>query len=229
MANRRNNNRAISPDFDDDRGSSYSDALRHWTKLTPVKGLVGIFELPKSQYYGTSFEEKLTLVGHPEFEFLRYDGGGIETDTEREASSDGGGTGTTSLIRDQYKKIRPIIFVRSDVTIPNAATLSEKDRTEREYITRLMVMLHELGHADDASKSVNYDHKSGRVNVVSAEVYAHRYVCRAARSHNYKWLLRTYLDNLKMMTKSEFPYVSEAAEKACVEVDWPSLWKWTES
>jgi hypothetical protein len=68
---------------------------------------------------------------------------------------------------------------------------------------RLMVLLHELGHADDISKGINYDHDHLQVDLAAAEAYAHSFVCSQAQRNGYPLLVRMCLDNVERMVTSQ--------------------------
>jgi hypothetical protein len=54
---------------------------------------------------------------------------------------------------------------------------------------RLAVLMHEMGHADDIARGINYDHQALSLDLVGAEVYAHQFVCTHAGRNTYRLLL----------------------------------------
>jgi hypothetical protein len=76
-----------------------------------------------------------------------------------------------------------------------------------------MILLHELGHADDISKGINYDHQTLSVDLPAAEAYAHAFLCKQAQRHNYPALLGVYLENLERMAGSDVDAQRAGAER----------------
>lgn len=79
--------------------------------------------------------------------------------------------------------------------------------------------MHELGHAEDLSQQINFDNVARTMNVLSAEVYAHKFVCRYAKRFGYRLALEYYLDNFEASLKSEDDVTRWAAERTLNELD----------
>lgn len=133
------------------------------------------------------------------------------------------GAGYTVAVRDQYGKPRPIIFLRQDVNASPANVEEEQNHPDFEAVVKLLVLMHELGHADDIAKSVNYNHENKSLDLVSAEAYAHAFVCRHARRIGYRLALGTYLDNIEQGLAADDPSVKLPAQRAVETLDLPSL------
>lgn len=214
--------RGVHPD-----GAPYAPVVESIKRTPGIKGLIGIFELTEAEYYDTTFAQKMAVIGHPDYEVLFYESGDVETDSERAASVDASGTGMTSVVRDHYRRLKSAIFTRTGVsqTSPSSGVSQE----DHQSLITLQVIIHEMGHADDIAKGVNYNHESQSVDAVAAEVYAHKFACKYMRDHGYKWLLQSYAKLIKESSESPFEHVALAGKTALNEIKIGDLLKWTYS
>ncbi|MDB5336777.1 MAG: hypothetical protein JWN70_2396 [Planctomycetaceae bacterium] len=68
----------------------------------------------------------------------------------------GNPTGFCCAIRDNDNRIKPVVFVRQNIVLATDGDNAE----EVKAALRLLVLLHELGHAEDIVKGVNFNHTS---------------------------------------------------------------------
>ena len=175
------------------------DEYKYWKKTNIIKRLVGIFEVTDEQLR-LNLDELLLAVGLDGYSVVRY-----KSDHDNTVGGDKpfSGTGCAVAVRNVYGKVVPVVFVGSDVqSVSNSGEISEEKNPEFEAAIQLLVLLHELGHADDISKSINYDHNALKVDLAGAEAYAHEFVCKQAQKNNYSVLLELYLQNVDRMAKS---------------------------
>ena len=85
--------------------------------------------------------------------------------------------------------------------------------------TKLLVLMHELGHAEDISRGVNYNHDDLTVDMVATEVYAHTFVLRYARRLDYRLALRDYIGNIEDQLISNNDAARLSAERVLNEVN----------
>lgn len=134
---------------------SYGNEYRFWIKFSPVKSLLGIFELEDCDYFNSSTQDLMPRFGFGACEQLFY-----KVDTNNESTSvdedkDIFG-GWASAVKDVHGKVRSIIFIRAGLP---AFECREEPTPEAAAAVKLMVLLHELGHADDIHKCINYNHE----------------------------------------------------------------------
>lgn len=177
---------------------SYAEEFRKWKLAIAVRGLVGIYEFNEARYYSTSLEEKLALTSHPECEVLYYDVAVSNEESGKDQSR--GGTGFAVAVRDQYGRVRPMIFLREEIRREDGTI---EDDAEVIGVYKLFVLLHEFGHAEDITKGINYSHDTLSLDLVKAEVYAHEYACRHARKNGYRLGLAYYVDAIERAQESE--------------------------
>lgn len=194
-----------------DRLGSYATEFDRLRRRPPIRSLVGIYELEDEEFYDLTTEQKLTALRLSGMSNLLYD---CEYDNEagtigRTAS----GTGYAAPLRVDGQGVRPIIFLRRRVEVDSGSDVDAGMRNEVAATTRLVVLLHELGHAEDIERGVNFDHATLKLDLVSAEAYAHRFACDFARMHNYRLAIRHYLGGIDNHLKSETEYVRLAAER----------------
>lgn len=169
---------------------SYASDYERWKKMEVVKGLVGVYELSDEQFQKDT-RDLLPAFGFSSHEQLFYNVEHDNAASQRDMAPSG--TGWTSAIRDPYGRVKPIIFLRKSVVVDDP----NDDNSEFEGATRLLVLMHELGHAKDIVNAENYDHDALSLDIVAAEVYAHRFVFRHAVRMGYRLVLRSYLDAVK--------------------------------
>ena len=196
---------------------SYVTAFQHLKRSPIVKALKGIYELNDDSFYNLTLEKKLDHIGLIGHSIVYYD---CEHDYEREHHADAAakGTGSASAVLDSSGNIRPIIFLRDRVDVDERDEESDENiKIEVAHAIQILVLLHELGHADDIAKGINFNHDERTLDLIGAEVYAHRFACTQAKKHNYRMTLGYYLENIDDGLKSETEYVRLAAERFCAE------------
>ena len=188
---------------------NYVDEYERWKKMEVVKGLLGIFELADEDYLEKETKDLLPAIGFSSCEQLFY---GVEVENtgglHKETSTAGG---WTSAVRDQHGKIRAVIFVRRDV--PPHPDDDEVPSDESTAAHKLLVLMHEMGHADDIRKEVNYDHNSLTLGIVEAELYAHDFVVRHCQKLGYRLMLDEYIRNIENQLTSKNEAARIAAER----------------
>jgi len=198
---------------------SYVSAFDKLKRSAIVKSLKGIYELSDDAFYKLTLEQKLEHVGLNGHSIVYYN---CEHDNEKDhhANSTAKGTGSTSAVLDPSGNIRPIIFLRDRIDVDESNEESDDGtKIEVAHAIQILVLLHELGHADDIAKGINFNHDERRLDLVAAEIYAHRFACTQAKKHNFRMALGYYLENIDEGLKSETEYVRLAAERFCAEND----------
>jgi hypothetical protein len=195
---------------------SYWEEYERWKTIGIVKPLVGVFELPEDRFTNATLEENLAFVGHGHCTPLRF-----KHDVKRydqQDKSDIVGRGSASAVRDQFGRVRPIVFVRQQVK-PRSEIQNEELRRQFEGAVRLLILMHELGHAEDICRGINFDYDAQTVSVVAAELYAHQFVCKHAKRFGYRIALGYYLDCFKDWLGSPDDGARLSAERAMKELD----------
>lgn len=170
---------------------NYIDEFRRVLAKPPIWGLFGAFEVEDDDYYSLNTEELLVRVGLGEHKYLNWD-----SDHERNdhsASRSGKATGMACAVMTAEGRILPVVFVRKGITLDSVD--SEHSEKVREMI-RLLVLLHELGHAEDIYQEISFDHQHGKVDIVAAEAYAHVFVMRYLQKRNCRLALQYYINQL---------------------------------
>jgi hypothetical protein len=171
---------------------SYSTELDRWKRCSTVEGLLGVFEIPADQFHETALEELLADFCGQRYSLLAYE-------SEFEVDSILGdrspiGMALTMAVKDASNTVRSLILIRKEIDPPPTEPLTAEvlDRI------RLMLLMHELGHADDIAKGINFDHSALKLDFVAAEAYAEEFVLRNALRLGYRRLLGSLLKNLKL-------------------------------
>lgn len=201
---------------------SYAEEYERWKRMDIVKRLVGVYEVSDEQYTKDT-QDLLADFGLTSHQQLFYD---VEVDNRYSGDSTGDGDDTrvagggwTSAVKDQYGRVRPIVFVQGNVPISDKGVPGEEQCNEEIVgVAKLLVLMHELGHAEDISRAVNYDHAALKLDIVAAEIYAHKFVMRHAKRLDYRLALSGYIDNIEEHLNSENAAARLAAEKLCDEV-----------
>jgi hypothetical protein len=203
---------------------SYSEEYAAWKRTTIVKRLVGIFEVSQAAFARP--ENLPAAVGLEGYSLVQYE---AQYDNSVSFSPDQptSGAGCTMAVRNPYGKIVPVVFVRADVNaIGDRGQITKKKHPQFDDLVRLTVLLHELGHADDIAKGINYDHAALKIDLPSAEAYAHRFVCRQAQRNHYPLLLNLYLENVERMAESDREVDRVGAELFLNSADVSALRGW---
>ena len=214
-----------SHQFVDGKGSYAKEYLR-WRKpeflrsVVGVKGLLGVHEIPIGEF-SQEPDVLLALVGHGGLAVIEYDPD-EPTGVYYEPSSDEARvTGYTCAVRTPYGKVKSIVFLREVIFPP------ELTDPEIRAINKLGLLIHEVSHAEDIDRSVNYDHQTPSFDAVAAEVYAHTFVLRRAQRLGYKQLLYSYCLDLENDLCSVNEVYREAAERVSCDFDIPAIKKAT--
>ena len=157
---------------------SYRAEYEFWKSLGLVRGLLGILELSSQDMVEKDTSQLLAELGFGEHEHLTHL---IQVDNSERSTDRTTGGGWTSATRDSFGKIRPFIFVQKEVGDPKLGG-------EEEAVYKLLILLHELGHAKDIVDQTNYNHEELTLDIVEAEIYAHRFVLQHLRRMGYRLL-----------------------------------------
>jgi hypothetical protein len=132
------------------------------------------------------------------------------------------GHGCASGVRDQYGKVRPIIFLKAARTVVVDAAETELAAKVLPAV-QLLTLIHELGHAEDIVRQVNFDNSGQRVDLIAAEVYAHDFVCRQAKRNNYRLAMQEYLQAIEDGLNSTSEVVRLSSERFIETFDMAAL------
>jgi hypothetical protein len=200
---------------------SYSEEYNKWKRFEIVKRLIGVFELPSDVFHSSTLEEMIAHVGHSDCKVIYYQTDFDNAKTSEKESSVA--TGCTCAVRDTFQRVRPIVFIRSQVNSSGDDECNPNIRSEAEDGMRLLVLLHELGHAEDIVREVNYRHEALRIDIIGAEVFAHEFVCRYAKRLGYRLALGHYLRDLEEAQSSPNDVVRLSAQRALASMDMEAL------
>jgi hypothetical protein len=193
---------------------TYADEYARLVRNSGVKRLLGVYEIP-AERFDVSGDGNLRVAGihHPQ---VMLTDASIPDDEEPGKDGFAGpevtATGNTIATRNQHGHVQSAIF------ICNAPTGLEHILDGPEC-ARTLVLLHELGHADDMAKGLNFDFSTDRLNWIGAEVYAHDYVIRSCLRRGYRLALLGYLNTLNANLHSTSVVVSKAADIALSHYD----------
>lgn len=191
---------------------SYKSEYEELMKNPPFKGILGIYELGRDQFNTLSADQQLEFVGLRGHTHIGWKSGLTNKDDDL-AHESVKGTGSTVGTRTANGRIVPVVFVRKEVDPDGDA----KEHTETlSYMIRLIVLLHELGHAEDMIKEKNFNHAQTTTDLIEAEAYAHQFAVNYAKRRNYRIALNYYLDNLDKALIDE--HTSEYAKLAVKRV-----------
>jgi hypothetical protein len=194
-----------------DRYEDEYDAIR---RVKPVKGLLGVFEFNDKEFYALSLEDKLGQAGFPGHSIVYYTADIDHGPLDKSAT----GVGHTCAVRSPAGKMRSIIFVRKDIAVKSEVDDPHLKR-EVEFGVRILLLLHEMGHADDIRKGVNYDHENLTLDVVAAEVYAHGFALAEAKRRDYRLALGQYVRELQTQRESEDEYTRRIMKRVFSTLD----------
>lgn len=206
---------------------SYAAEYEKWKRTRIVESLLGVFELSDDLFYDATDADRLAHVGLEDHRAVLFESGyesaGAPCDKDAKAS------GFASSVVDQSGTIRPVIFIRARIDVDDLGDNSSDDAKTRDEVThaiRLLVFLHELGHAEDIAKGVNFCFADRTLDLVRAEVYADVFACGQAKRCNYRLALGHYLDHIEGRLQSEIDYVRAAADLFHQEIDVPGMKAW---
>jgi hypothetical protein len=192
----------------------------------PVHRLLGIFQLDSETFNNTTLEEKVSIAGFPNYSPILWESGFGDRKGHRD-SPDAKATGFASCLMDPHGKFHPIIFIRHEVKLSAEAEADDDPHLKAEVAAgiRLLVLLHEIGHAEDMSRQINFDHTAKTMDLIAAEAYTHKFVLNYARKKNYRVALQYYIKNLdEYSTKPEFEeYVRAAAQRVLTSPEMPQF------
>lgn len=206
--------------------SSYAQEYRRWRRLDVLRRLVGVKhlldvrEIPFNEY-SRNIEELLALIGHGGLTVIEYDSDEPTGEYYKPSLDTERVTGATCAVKTPFGKVKSVIFLR-EVSFPPEIT-----DLEIRAINMLGLLMHEVGHAEDIERSVNYDHQRRSFDPVAAEVYAHTFVLKHTQRLGYRELLFSYCLALENDLRSENDIYREAAERVRVTVDIPAIRKAT--
>ena len=207
-----------------DGADSYADQYERLKHEMLTRSLVGIYELDDDSF-NLSLTDKLESLELNDLAIVEY-----ESEFDSSTNESGvKGTGVTCIVQDTSGNVRPIVFLRERVSLSPASDEGDAEHAkEISFAIRVLILLHEVGHAEDISRGINFDHVQRRMDRINAEVYAHSFVCKHTRRRNYRLALDYYLDDLEEKRQANTEYVRLAAEAFFVSTDVRSLRQWTE-
>lgn len=192
----------------DESVHSYRTEYESWKRTKIVPGLLGIFEIPADVLRLASVPEIVSRSGLEGYSVVSY------TDEADYAPRSIVPMGITVSVRKPYGKVQPVIFLKQDM-LPD-----EKDAPEElKWALRLLMLMHELGHAEDVSLGINLKPDKKRGDLVAAEAYAHAFVCKHARRKGYWRALRSYVIELENGVKSADEVWRLGTQRAVAELD----------
>lgn len=176
---------------------TYTDEFNRVLTKPPLRNLFGIFQLSNDEFYGQSTAEKLRQVGLGHLEQVRWN-----SDHQAKAQSkddEGHGAGMACGVVSPEGRLLPVIFIRTEVPVDVQPQYAD----EFKSTIRLLTLLHEIGHAEDMMKEINFNLRDRTVDLVAAEAYAHRYVLRHLQKRNCRIGLNQYIGQLDRWTSDE--------------------------
>lgn len=190
--------------FVDGRDSA-AEALRREIKIAKADhpSLLGVFEYDYDPASPPTDSDRLRLaaLSHMEQLVFSIDEGGHETGDESNVG------GNTAYLRDRSGRVRTAVFLRRAPGL---------DIEAMAYMN-LAILFHELGHVDDFERGAHIV-IGQELDLVAAELYAHRHACRLLRNRGYKLSLAFWLDGIEYtLSKCGVPNV-EAAAKGMMEL-----------
>jgi hypothetical protein len=198
---------------------SYADEYDRWKRMNVVKGLVGIFELDDGDL-DKDIKDLPPKLGLGIYKQIFHT---VEVDNSVKMNAPNvKGSGWTSAVKDNYGRVRPIIFVGKNVRLDSDhSSIDEQGERTRDSsgVIQLLVLMHELGHAEDIARGVNYNHVDVTLDIVAAEFYAHRFVLLNARKLGYRFALKNYIDHLELGLNSANDAVRLSSERVMSELD----------
>ena len=197
---------------------SYEKEYRKLLRQPLVKGLLGVYELEDDEFYNLSADERLQRVGLHGCSAVYYD---VEYDNQPTSAGKqlAAATACTSVVRDAKGRLRPAILMRKSFRSDASGDEGEESRLQTRYAVKLLVLLHEQGHAQDIMLGTNYDHRAQKLDIIGAELFAHSFVCTQAKKRNYRLALGIYLGDLEQKLGSEAEYQRIVAKRFFEEND----------
>lgn len=197
----------------------YADEYARTLANPPLSGLFGAFELEDEQFYNQSLEVHLAGVGLGDHRILKWN-----SELSRKGHSpedDVHGAGAANAVMTDGGRIISVVFLRKHV--PSDSDDGFHD--EFESVVKLLVLLHEVGHAKDMLEQINFKHDTGTVDIVSAEAFAHLFALRHLKKRNCRVAIQQYVQQLDKWIEGEATeeYVRRAAQKTVEALDFPAI------
>lgn len=154
--------------------SIFDDLLKELRETHLGVNVHSIHHIPSDQML-SPVEERLTELG------ISYDEVIYFTPTEDDERSTSYGqhicaAGTTSFFL-KNGSANSTIFMNS-----NIGKLTNSEGSELENIFKYIFLIHEIGHAEDFDKQINFHRATRKVDLVSAEAYADVYTLKYLKS-----------------------------------------------
>lgn len=117
-------------------------------------------------------------------------------------------SGSVIFLKDDVGRLQTLILLK-DAVIPENVLNPDEELAA----INIAVLLHEVGHVDDAEKGINIK-RGGRIAVKESEVYAHHYACNRMMKEHLLYPLARYLEGIVGFNATDRP---PAACDAAVE------------
>lgn len=145
-------------------------------------------------------EDRLIDLGISYDEVIYFTPSGGEAHNISHEQHDAAGV-TSFFIKDGVA--HSVIFINGEI-----GKLTNTEGSEYEDLLKYIFLIHEIGHADDFSKQINFKHVTREVNLISSEAYADVFALRHLKSsagQGFKLARGAYCKNmLANRVKSEF-------------------------
>ena len=192
---------------------SYLCEYHELMKKSPIGHHVPVCEVG-DDVWGQSEEEILRRTGYVGYEVVGY-----EADFEPVSVESRVGTACMITVKVPSGPVRPLIFVNNDLRTASGDP-------DIEAGIKILMLLHEYGHARDVLKAINFDHEKQTLDLVAAEVYAHTFVVRQCRKRGYRIALGYYLEYIESQARSAEESLRLTAERFVTETDVTELKAW---
>lgn len=133
--------------------------------------------------------------------------------------------GSTINVLESEKPVQ-IVLIQECVPIEQALTTEQQESWE--YIMKLLVLTHELGHVEDMQKNIdsNFSYFPPRVNLVEAEAYAHSYSLNYLHQTCALAARNTLANSLYKMASSKKLFEEKLFKSICDKVGKGRIKKW---
>lgn len=199
----------------------YHDLVRDAIAEHPE--LIGIYECPDDVFYDDDRTLALKHAGLDGWERVLFtptddldfsadpttSAGGIINDNRRRPDGDSA-SGCTMMVTDGT--VRRLAIIMRETVRGDGEQISDTT-----YAFKLAALLHELGHVTDFERQINYEATTGRLDLVGAEVFAHRYACDELLRRNCRLLLKHFLGGLERAARGDPSEYARIAARALIK------------
>jgi hypothetical protein len=115
--------------------------------------------------------------------------------------------GCASIFHDEKGGLRTGIMIRRTVK-------NWMEHREYKYITKIVALLHELGHVHDIENSINFkiNGDKAEVDIIEAEVFANVFALDRLAEQHLRMCYRTFLDAVRRHSKKA-GYIGEVCQE----------------